>query len=306
MNFCKIGAFLTVLMIAGNTAVSAQDLIARQAPIDRKLKSIDSLALKNQISKEVATYSAKNLYPSWNTDYVHAYGKADLPESFRIDLRNFSMPTPSRRITSQFGYRPRFRRQHNGLDIKVNVGDTIYAAFDGKVRIVKYERAGYGKYIVLRHDNGLETIYGHLSAWMVDVNDEVRSGQPIGLGGNTGRSTGSHLHFETRFLGVAINPEFMFDFPNQDVTGDFYVFQGTPAKGVVEYEESSVVASSEVSAPSQTTAKVASVALYHKVRKGDTLYKIAKEKGLTLDKLCSLNGLTKRSTLRPGQVLRCS
>lgn len=306
MNFCKIGAFLTVLVMAGNTAVSAQDLIARQAPVDRKLKSIDSLALKNQISKEVATYAVKNLYPSWNNESVHAYGKAEMPESFRIDLRNFSMPTPSRRITSKFGYRSRWRRQHNGLDIKVNVGDTIYAAFDGKVRIVKYNQGGYGKYIVLRHDNGLETIYGHLSGWLVSVNEEVRSGQPIGLGGNTGRSTGSHLHFETRFLGVAINPEFMFDFPNQDVTGDFYVFHGTPTKGKIEYEESSVVASSKVSTPPATITKASTAALYHKVRKGDSLYKIAKEKGLTIEKLCSLNGLTRRSTLRPGQVLRCS
>ncbi len=308
MNFSKLGTLFIALMIAGTTAISAQDLIARQAPIDIKLKSIDSLALKNQIQKEVELYSTENLYPSWNTDYVHAYGKVDMPESFRIDLRNFSMPTPSRKITSQFGYRPRFKRQHNGLDIKVNVGDTIYAAFDGKVRIVKYERAGYGKYIVLRHDNGLETIYGHLSHWLVGVNDEVRSGQPIGLGGNTGRSTGSHLHFETRFLGVAINPEFMFDFPNQDVTGDFYVFHGTPAKGVIEYEESSVMASADGSAPSVAApqAVAAPSPLYHKVRKGDTLSKIAKEKGLTVDKICRLNGIKKTSMLKLGQVLRLS
>ncbi len=319
MHFSKIGTFFVALLMAGSTTVSAQDLIARQAPVDKKLKSIDSLALKHQIAKEVATYTASNLYTTWNNDYVHVYGKTNTPGTFRIDLRNFTMPTPSRLVTSKFGYRPRFRRQHNGLDIKVYVGDTIYAAFDGKIRVVKYERGGYGNYIVIRHNNGLETIYGHLSKWLVDVNEEVRSGQPIGLGGNTGRSFGSHLHFETRLLGVAINPEFMFDFPNQDVTGDFYVYHGSgpvSSNDDVEYayEESSdmpgtagMAAPATVSTASNTTPKASSSSvLYHKVRKGDTLYRIANENGITIDKLCQLNGLSKRTTLRPGQVLRCS
>ena len=110
------------------------------------------------------------------------------------------------------------------MDIKVYIGDTIRAAFSGKVRIVRYEGGGYGKYIVIRHNNGLETIYGHLSKQLVSENEEVRAGDVIGLGGNTGRSTGSHLHFETRLCGVALNPALMFDFRNQDVTGDFYSF----------------------------------------------------------------------------------
>ena len=138
------------------------------------------------------------------------------------------MPTPSTKITSPFG--PRWRRMHNGLDLKVNIGDTIVAAFDGKVRIVKYERRGYGKYVVIRHDNGLETIYGHLSKQLVEENQLVKAGEVIGLGGNTGRSTGSHLHFETRFLGIAINPIYMFDFPKQDIVADTYTFRKT--KGV--------------------------------------------------------------------------
>ena len=119
---------------------------------------------------------------------------------------------------------------HNGLDLKVNIGDTIVAAFDGKVRIVKYERRGYGKYVVIRHDNGLETVYGHLSKQLVEENQLVKAGEVIGLGGNTGRSTGSHLHFETRFLGIAINPIYMFDFPKQDIVADTYTFR--KAKGV--------------------------------------------------------------------------
>jgi murein DD-endopeptidase MepM/ murein hydrolase activator NlpD len=127
-----------------------------------------------------------------------------LPDEFKIDLRNFTMPTDSKQVTSVYGQR--WGRLHAGLDIKVYIGDTIRAAFDGKVRIVKYDARGYGKFVVIRHPNGLETYYGHLSKQLVKENQDVKSGEPIGLGGNTGRSTGSHLHFETRLCGISINP----------------------------------------------------------------------------------------------------
>ena len=290
MNFNCI----KTVMIAAAAMVSlnsfSQDLIARQAPIDRKLKSVDSLALQKQIRAEQSEYPALSLYPNWNNQYVHAYGKdAIIPDSYTIDLTGFHMPTPSTRITSPFG--PRWRRMHNGLDIKVNIGDTIVAAFDGKVRIVKYERRGYGKYVVIRHDNGLETIYGHLSKQLVEENQLVKAGEVIGLGGNTGRSTGSHLHFETRFLGIAINPIYMFDFPKQDIVADTYTFRKT--KGVKR-------------AGSHDTQVADGTIRYHKVKSGDTLSKIASRQGVSIDKLCQLNRITRKTILRPGQVLRCS
>ena len=190
-------------MIAAAAMISlnsfSQDLIARQAPIDKKLKSVDSLALQRQIRAEQSEYPALSLYPNWSNQYVHAYGKeVIIPESYTIDLTGFHMPTPSTRITSPFG--PRWRRMHNGLDLKVNIGDTIVAAFDGKVRIVRYERRGYGKYVVIRHDNGLETIYGHLSKQLVEENQLVKAGEVIGLGGNTGRSTASWELLSIRLL----------------------------------------------------------------------------------------------------------
>lgn len=175
------------------------------------------------------------------------------------------------------------------MDIKVYVGDTIRAAFDGKVRVVKNQgRRGYGKYVVIRHDNGLETVYGHLSKQLVDINQLVKAGEPIALGGNTGRSTGSHLHFETRFLGIPINPALLFNFEKQDIVADSYTF--TKAKG------SSGKASSMASGEG----------LFYKVKKGDTLGRIAARQGTTVDKLCKLNRITRRTILRPGQVLRCS
>lgn len=285
-------------MVAAAAMVSlssfSQDLIARQAPIDKKLKLVDSLALQKQIRAEQAEYPALSLYPNWDTDRVHAYGReAIVPEAYTIDLTGFRMPTPSTRITSPFG--PRWRRMHNGIDVKVNIGDTIVSAFDGKVRIVKYERRGYGKYIVIRHSNGLETIYGHLSKQMVEENQLVKAGEPIGLGGNTGRSTGSHLHFETRFLGIAINPAYMFDFPKQDIVADTYVFRKMFRGKASSGAHDEMLASGDNG-----------VIRYHKVKSGDTLSRIAKVRGVSISKLCKLNRITSRTTLRIGQVLRCS
>lgn len=294
MNFNCI----KTIMIAATAMVSlnsfSQDLIARQAPIDRKLKSVDSLALQKQIRAEQSAYPALSLYPNWNNQYVHAYGKdAIIPESYTVDLTGFRMPTPSTRITSPFG--PRWRRMHNGLDIKVNIGDTIVAAFDGKVRVVKFERRGYGNYVVIRHDNGLETVYGHLSKQLVEPNQIVKAGEVIGLGGNTGRSTGSHLHFETRFLGIAINPALMFDFPRQDIVADTYTFRRTKGQESVAGSHDSMASSGDNGA-----------IRYHKVKSGDTLSKIATKRGVSIDRLCKLNRITRKTVLRPGQVLRCS
>ncbi len=163
---------------------------------------------------------ASSIYKDWKNKGVKA-APGFVPANYRIDLRGFHMPTPSRKVTSPYGQR--WGRLHAGLDIKVYVGDTICAAFDGKIRVVDYDANGYGNYVVIRHPNGLETLYGHMSKHLVKNNQIVRAGEPIGLGGNTGRSTGSHLHFETRLCGVPVNPALMFDFPHQDVTGDFFI-----------------------------------------------------------------------------------
>ena len=282
---CLTFALSAVLIITNLPAVQAQDLLARQAPVDHRLKAVDSVSIKKLIVREGTSEEdllSQDLYSdSWETRYVHAYGKMKTPDTYKIDLRGFAMPTPSRKITSRYGYRAQFHREHKGLDIKVYTGDTIMAAFDGKVRVVRYEANGYGKFVVIRHSNGLETVYGHLSKQLVSTNQIVKAGQPIGLGGNTGRSFGSHLHFETRLLGTPINPELLFDFPNQDVTGDFYVFN------------------------KRGGGKSVSNTAYYKVRKGDTVASIAKANGITEEELCKLNkGLDKDSELIDGQILR--
>ena len=302
---------INTLLILLSAPAAAQDLLARQAPVDRKARAVDTLALKAVIEREELSNPASQLYDSWDNTYAHK--TTELPDSFRISLKHFCMPTPSRVVTSKMG--PRWGRVHKGLDIKVYIGDTIRAAFSGKVRIKKYEGAGYGKYLVIRHNNGLETIYGHMSDWLVEENQEVKAGQPIGLGGNTGRSTGSHLHFETRLCGVALNPALMFDFVNQDVTGDYYMFRKS------DYERESVAINktinssdskaemAEAKSASQTGKSVETQfkeTRYHKVSAGETLTSIAKRRGVTVDQLCKLNHLTKDVKVRPGQLLRYS
>ena len=290
--------------------MAAQDLLARQAPIDRKMKAVDSLALKRLSFTENYDSPAEDLYEDWNNKYAHR--ESALPDSFRISLQDFCMPTESRVLTSNFG--ARWGRQHKGLDIKVYIGDTIRAAFAGKVRIVRYEGRGYGKYVVIRHYNGLETIYGHLSAQLVTEDQEVQAGDAIGLGGNTGRSTGSHLHFETRLCGVALNPALLFDFRNQDVVDDYYMFRKS------SYQKESALANrlrgvngsefAELGGEELQTASAVPVVSYarpsrlHKVRKGESLYSIARKHGTTVDKLLKLNHMRRSASLRPGQILK--
>ena len=310
----KIKKISVVALLALTTVPSfGQDLLARQAPVDHRMKSIDTLAVSHYRMMEDRENPSAELYQDFSNKYAHR--RTALPEHFRIDLRHFCMPTPSRVVTSNFGYRASFGRQHKGMDIKVYIGDTIRAAFSGKVRIVRYEGGGYGKYIVIRHNNGLETIYGHLSKQLVSENEEVRAGDVIGLGGNTGRSTGSHLHFETRLCGVALNPALMFDFRNQDVTGDFYDFRrdsyeresadanaarGKIGNGGYTREQ---VNGGEVG---RYNANAAGEKLYHKVKYGETLNSIAEKRGVTVDQICRLNGYKKDKKLTPGQIIRYS
>ena len=261
-----------------------------------ELKELATLSEIEMEEKENLMFPADELYGSnWENRWVDPFrgaAKVNFPDSFAIDCSSFVYPIAidsMARITSKYG--PRRRRMHKGIDLKVLKGDTIRAAFNGKVRIKAFERRGYGYYVVLRHPNGLETIYGHLSKILVEENQIVRAGETIGLGGNTGRSTGSHLHFETRFLGIAINPIYMFDFPKQDIVADTYTFRKT--KGARR-------AGSHDSQVADGTIR------YHKVKSGDTLSRIAKLRGVSVSTLCKLNRIKPTTILRIGQVLRCS
>ena len=303
--------FAIAMMSVATVPVQGQDLLARQAPIDRKMKTVDSVALSRLIQFEQMVSPAADLYQDWENYTAHR--ETALPDTFRIDLRGFAMPTESRVLTSNFG--ARWGRQHKGLDIKVYIGDTIRAAFSGKVRVVRNEgdHTGYGKFVVIRHYNGLETIYGHMSKWLVKPDQEVRAGEPIGLGGSTGRSTGSHLHFETRLCGVALNPALMFDFRNQDVTGDYYMFrkstysresaQANRLRGA-NGSSASYGSDEQLYSRSSKRATASRNTRFHKVRKGETLSSIARKRNTSVAAICKLNGIGKNIKLRPGQVLK--
>ena len=270
---CRILIVISAL-IMGLVKSAAQDAMpARVTPV----KAMERVLLPNHLNPGLAIdleYPASYLYPEWSNSYVNKYDNVVLPDSVVVSMKGYCMPTDSTYITDKFGYRPHRGRQHFGLDIRIKTGDTIRAAFDGKVRISRYERRGYGHYLVIRHPNGLETLYGHLSRKLVAENDIVHAGDPIGLGGNTGRSTGSHLHFETRILGNAINPALMFDFPNQRAVTDYYVYQKNTRP------------------------------IYYTVRSGDTLSGIALKNETSVSSICKLNGISSNAVIKPGQTLR--
>lgn len=238
----------------------------------------------------------------WMTNQVHAYidiKDTDLPEEIDLVLcdsvHEWSIPGMGRVVST---YKMRKGRKHQGVDLGVGYGNPIYAAFDGIVRAALPPKltGGYGNVVVLRHANGLETYYGHLSQFIVETDDLVKAGEIIGYCGSTGRSTGPHLHFETRYMGRSFDPERIFDFQESTLRDTVFTlkkhyFSIYSHEGQTDKE--SQVASTKVE-PTHVT---------HTVKKGDTLSAIAKKYGTTVSKLCKLNGISEKSTLRIGQKI---
>ena len=288
-----------------------QGLIAKQENIGNQISVQETKAFVDNLFKEEEEPELDIYTEGWESKRVNAYVGMDVPDTKVIDVSGFAMPTPGY-VTSPYGYRPRFRRVHKGIDLKLQTGDTVRAAFDGRVRITNFERRGYGYYVVLRHTNDLETVYGHLSKFLVEPDQYVKAGQPIALGGNTGRSTGPHLHFETRYMGYAINPCAIFDFANQTTHTDVYTFdkrtyqnaRNFSPKANEEYAQAYRAKYPNKPAPASSTGASRSGSKTYTVRKGDTLGRIAARNGTKVATICKLNGISTKSTLRPGQKLR--
>lgn len=243
---------------------------------------------------------------NWDTSKIHVYNTElkDLPMSMIIDLvdtlKSYHYPIKGR-VTSKYG--PRRRRVHQGTDIDLETGDPIYATFDGRVRHTTYIARGYGNLIILRHDNGLETFYAHLSEINVKPGDWVTAGQVIGKGGNTGRSTGSHLHYEIRYKGHSFDPERLIDFTSGVLRRETFLLKRTyfsPYSRFTQDFDEEVQSDEE----DKRIAKEAAAIKYHIVKSGDTLGRIAINNHTTVTKLCQLNGIKKTSTLRIGQRIR--
>lgn len=199
------------------------ELLASQKPMAADIKVSNVLRYMSELQKTALPDEEEVFGDYWASSGVNPYAGVTIPETKDIDVSGYVHPI-SGRVTSAFGYRPRFGRIHRGIDLSLKIGDTVRVAFDGKVRLTKFERRGYGYYVVVRHTNGMETVYGHLSKFLVKPDQVVKAGDPIALGGNTGRSTGPHLHFETRYLGLAINPTELIDFENGVTIKDTYSF----------------------------------------------------------------------------------
>ncbi len=242
----------------------------------------------NNIRIDCVYVDSFDYYEVWNTEKLNPYhfDGLNLKDTINITLYNTKenelgrSPLESTYVTSDFGLRR--AEWHYGTDIRVKVGTPIYAPFDGIVRINQYERGGYGRYMVIRHKNGLETLYGHMSRTFFKVGDEVKAGEIIGYGGSTGHSTGPHLHFELRYEGNAINPNDVYDFATNTLRDS--VFTITP----------------ETFAYLREARAIRRVT----VRRGDTLSGLSYRYGVSINKLCRLNGISRRSILHIGQKLR--
>lgn len=244
--------------------------------------------VSEQIQIDSIWVTAYEYFSAWDDKKVDIYNFdiKTFNDSITIKLfdqrigQDWKMPLDHTKVNSKYGYR--WRRMHYGTDLDLNTGDPVYSGFDGIVRVKSYDRYGYGYFYVVRHKNGLETVYGHLSKHLAQVGDEVKAGDLLGKGGSTGRSTGPHLHYELRYRGVPFDPEKVYDFEEgtismQDLMVDRALFG---------------------------QAIAARTAAYHRVRRGDTLGGIARRYGVSVAQLTRLNGISTRTILRIGQNLR--
>ena len=252
-------------------------------------------------------FPSHDLYGTWDTASCHPnlfeqQFAGDSATVYLLDDWNcgFTMPYTGT-ITSEFGWRR--RRPHYGTDIGLHTGDTVVAAFDGKVRIARF-MGGYGNVVIIRHNNGLETVYAHLSKILVQPEEAVVSGMQIGLGGKTGHSYGSHLHFEIRYLGKAIDTEDLVDYQKNELKNSSFVIYKSDfgAKYDLRSIHAHQVVSRSHAAPVSYKATASGGFVY--VKKGDTLDKIACRNHTTIVALCKKNGIKSTKVLKLGQKLR--
>lgn len=250
-------------------------------------------------------FPSHDLYASWDTTAAHPYkfNECFKEDSVVIQLTlegesSFVVPYKGN-LTSLFGWRK--YRPHYGTDIDLETGDTVVAAFDGMVRVAKYYH-GYGNCVIIRHNNGLETVYAHLSKILVESGQKVNSGTLLGLGGNTGHSYGSHLHFEIRYLGQALDTQDFIDYAKGELKSNSFVLRKSDVEN--KYDLRALRARHKHDVMSRRNGKYSVKAGIYRVRSGDTLGAIARKRGTTVKSLCRKNGLKPTSKLRIGQRLK--
>ena len=300
-----------IFSLYGSIAV-AQQLVSEPAGgMDENELEASEIMLpvsNSPIPSEINNPLLNLYYTSWDTLYVRRY--SDVPpaagDSTKLSLFNdnstgFVFPIEGTFLSP---YGKRGRRVHSGVDIKLEAGDPISAAFDGVVRMAR-NYSGYGNCVVIRHYNGLETLYGHLSKIKVKVNQQVKAGDIIGLGGHTGRATCNHLHFETRFQGKAFNPKQLIDFDTYSLVSDtFFVTRSTYGLSRDYLPETSNTNLVADNGAEHTKAKSSKSKKYHTIKSGDTLYSLSRKYGTSVKQICSINGIKPSKTLKLGTKLR--
>ncbi len=250
-----------------------------------------------------------NFVQNWDNEVCYTSGRSNDLNKLKDTLwlcvvdgeKNKFHPPVKGFVTSRYGFRS--GRHHSGIDIGLTTGDTVRACWSGKVRYAKFNDGGFGNLVILRHYNGLETFYAHLSKLIVVPDQDVKAGDVIGLGGNTGRSYGAHLHFEVRFYDAAINPEEVIDFVKYECKDEnLFVHKGLfrPGAKPTDLEDHG-----ESHEHTETAQKIqAAQRKYYKVRSGDTLTEIASRNQTTVSKICQLNGIRPTTPLQIGKSLR--
>ena len=267
------------------------------------LDMIDFDGIVNPELHEIIQGNSNYLWKeNWDTQVPYTYDNdlSKIPDTLWLcsvdSIHNkFCMPHPGM-VTSRFKYRG--SKFHYGIDVDLVTGDTLSSAFDGVVRYAKFNTGGFGNLVIIRHYSGLETYYAHLDKLFVSPNQKVKAGEHIGLGGNTGHSTGDHLHFEIRFFGNALNPEEVIDFQTKKLKNENLFIHA----GMFNYKKTT---SGKSSSSSRTkTVSGDSKVKFHKVRSGDSLFAMSLKYNTTLDKICKLNGIEPSKILKIGETIK--
>lgn len=303
-------AYIALFTIVSTIACLAQSPQAAIDSLPSQKSAMDTLDTRDKYTKIILfddqtwayfdighpKIDTASLYDDyWNTTELHAYNAypaSSIPEEVDLLLADSVYNYHSPIIGSVYsGYKVRRGSAHKGTDIPLSVGDSIFAAFDGVVRYVGTTRqtGGYGNLVVIRHSNGLETYYGHLSKTLCEANEAVKAGDVIGLGGSTGRSTGPHLHFEARYKGQAFDPERLIDFQTGELRDSLFTLKKHYFSIYSHYGQT------------ESESKAASDRIVHTIRSGDTLSALARRYGTTVSAICKLNNISANKTLRVGE-----
>ena len=268
--------------------------------LDSDLTNVES---STSLKKENSYSSIDIKSDFWDTKVFNPYKDIEVTFPIRLDFADSSYASPmlgNKVVTSRYGWRK--GKAHQGIDIDLVTGDSVFAMLDGIVRFVNYN-SGHGKTVVVRHFNGLETVYAHLSKYAVKVNDTVRRGQLLGNGGTTGNARGSHLHLRVNYNGVAINPEYLFDF-NDDNTIRSNELWVTKHWTTPYFHSSKRQSELELLVTeNQAVESLKKEKTIYIVKRGDTLSGISRKNNVSIKAICELNKIKTTSILKIGQKL---